>query len=91
VVSSKLIAVPGTPSISNVPMYPALPVEATPPHGPDSSPAQPCRTAQTHMPSCIVHDIQLGEAVHLGTNAPHLAPCLQASKAFTEDPDEAGE
>jgi len=90
VVSSKLIAALGTPSISNVPTYPALPVKATPPHGPDSSPAQPCRTARTHMPSCIVHDIQSGEAVHLGTNAPCLAPCLQASEAFAEDPDEAG-
>jgi len=28
--------------------------------------------------------------VHLGTNAPCLAPCLQASEAFAEDPDEAG-
>jgi len=28
--------------------------------------------------------------VHLGTNAPCLAPCLQASEAFTEDPDKAG-
>jgi len=89
-VSSELIAAPGTPSISNVPTYPALPVEATPPHGPDSLPAQPRRTARTHMPSCIVHDIQSGEAVHLGTNAPRLAPCLQASEAFTEDPDKAG-
>jgi len=89
-VSSELIAAPGTPSISNVPTYPALPVEATPPHGPDSSPAQLRRTARTHMPSCIMHDIQSGEAVHLGTNAPCLAPCLQASEAFAEDPDEAG-
>ena len=28
--------------------------------------------------------------VHLGTNAPRLAPCLQAPEAFVEDPDEAG-
>jgi len=28
--------------------------------------------------------------VHLGTNAPHLVPCLQASEAFAEDPDKAG-
>ena len=28
--------------------------------------------------------------MHLGTNAPRLAPCLQASEAFAEDPDEAG-
>jgi len=28
--------------------------------------------------------------VHLGTNAPCLMPCLQASEAFAEDPDEAG-
>jgi len=42
------------------------------------------------MPLCIVHNIQSGEAVHLGTNAPCLAPCLQASEAFAEDPDEAG-
>ena len=89
-VSSKLIAAPGTPSISNIPMYPTLPVEATPPHGLDSLPAQLRRTARTHMPLCIVHDIQSGEAVHLGTNAPCLAPCLQASEAFAEDPDKAG-
>jgi len=89
-VSSKLIAALGTPSISNVPTYPALPVEATPPYGPDSLPAQPCRTVRTHTPLCIMHDIQSGEAVHLGTNAPCLVPCLQASEAFAEDPDEAG-
>jgi len=89
-VSSKLIAAPGTPLISNIPTYPALPVKATPPHGLDSLPAQPRRTARTHMPLCIVHNIQSGEAVHLGTNAPRLAPCLQASEAFAEDPDEAG-
>jgi len=28
--------------------------------------------------------------VQLGTNTPCLAPCLQASEAFAEDPDEAG-
>jgi len=89
-VSSKLIAAPGSPSISNIPKYPTLPVEATPPHGPDSLPAQPHRTMWTHTPLCIIHDIQSGEVVHLGTNAPCLTPCLQASEAFTEDPDEAG-
>jgi hypothetical protein len=37
-----------------------------------------------------MHNTQSGEVVHLGTNAPHLAPCLQASEAFAEDPDKAG-
>jgi hypothetical protein len=43
-----------------------------------------------HMPSCIVYNIQPGEAVHLGTNTPHLVPCLQVSEAFAEDLDKAG-
>jgi hypothetical protein len=33
---------------------------------------------------------RVAHVVHLGTNTPCLAPCLQASKAFAEDPDEAG-
>jgi len=80
-VGSKQTAVPGTPSTSNAPQSS---------HGPDSSPAQLRRTTRTHTPLCIVHDIQSGDAVHLGTNTPRLAPCLQASEAFMEVPDKAG-
>jgi len=92
-VSSEQTAAPGTPSTSNALKSPASLVEATSPqlsHGLDSLPAQPCRTMCTHIPLYIVHNIQSGDVVHLGTNAPHLAPCLQASKAFAEVPDEAG-
>jgi len=80
-VGSEQTAVPGTPSTSNAPQSP---------HGPDSSPVQPHRTAHIHMPLCIMHDIQTEEVVHLGTNTLHLAPGLQAPGAFAEDPDEAG-
>ena len=88
---SEQAAAPGTPSNFNSPKSPASPYEAISPEGLDSLPAQSRRTARTHIRSCNAHDIWLGEAVHLGTNAPRLAPCLQASEAFAEDPDEAGE
>ena len=87
---SEQTAVPGTPSTFNSPKPLASPSEAISPEGLDSSPAQLHRTVRTHICSCNVHDIWLGEAVHLGTNAPRPAPCLQASEAFAEDLDEAG-
>ena len=87
---SEQAAAPGTPSNFNLPKSPASPYEAISPEGLDSLLAQLRRTAHTHMHSCIAHNIWLGEVVHLGTNAPHLMPCLQASEAFAEDPDEAG-
>ena len=87
---SKQTAAPGTPSTFNLPKSPASPYKAISPQGLNSSPAQSCRTAHTHMHLCIAYNIQSGEAVHLGTNTPHLVPCLQASEAFMEDPDEAG-
>src|SRR5712691_3356243 len=39
---------------------------------------------------CIEDDSQSEQVVQPGTNAPHLAPSLQAPGAFAEDPDEAG-
>ena len=87
---SEQAAAPGTPSNFNSPKSPASPYEAISPEGLDSSPAQSCRTVRTHIHLCNAHDIRLGEAVHLGTNAPRPAPCLQASEAFAEDPDKAG-
>ena len=89
-VGSEQTAVPDTPSNFNLPNLPASPYKAISLEGLDSLPAQSHRTACTHMHSCNTHDIQSGEAVHLSTNAPHLAPCLQASGAFAEDPDKAG-
>ena len=88
--SSEQIAAPGTPSTFYMCELPASSVKATSPQGLDSLPAQPRRTARTLEPSCIAHDLQSEEVVHPGTNVPCLAPCLQASEAFTEDPDEAG-
>ena len=88
--SSEQTAAPGTPSTFNLPKSPASPIEAISPQGLDSLPAQLRRTACTHMLPCIVHNTQPGEAVHLGTNTPPLAPCLQSSEVFVEDPDEAG-
>src|SRR5260221_763946 len=54
--------------------------------------AQPRRSMRTHKSSCIMieHDSQSEQVVQPGTNAPRLAPSLQAAGAFAEDPDEAG-
>src|SRR5260221_3736003 len=54
--------------------------------------AQPRRSMRTHKSSCIMieHDSQSEQVVQPGTNAPRLAPSLQAPGAFAEDPDEAG-
>jgi len=89
-VSSEQTAAPATPSTFSSPKSPASPLEATSPQGPDSSPAQLRRTVCTLKTSCIVHDIQTEEVVHLGTNPLRLTPSLQAPGAFAEDPDEAG-
>jgi len=37
-----------------------------------------------------MHNTQSGDAVHLGTNTPHLVPSLQCPGAFMEDPGESG-
>jgi len=89
-VSSKQTAAPATPSTFSLPKSPASPPKAASPQGPDSLPAQPRRTVRTLKTSCIVHNIQTEEVVHLGTNPLCLAPGLQAPGAFAEDPDEAG-
>src|SRR5260221_6307825 len=52
--------------------------------------AQSCRSMRTHKSSCIEHDSQSEQVMQPGTNAPRLAPSLQAPGAFAEDPDEAG-
>ena len=88
--SSEQTAAPGIPSTFDLPKSFVSPIEAISPQGLDSLPAQPRRTARTHTLPCIAHDTQPGEAVHLSTNAPPLAPCLQSSEVFAEDPDEAG-
>jgi hypothetical protein len=75
-VSSEQTAVPGTSSNFNLPKPPASATEAISPQGLDSLPAQLHRPTHTYMPSCIMYDTQPEEAVHLGTNAPCLVPCL---------------
>ncbi len=82
----------GTPHFSTHSHRPLrLPTWRPQPHHPSNPKrAQPRRSMRTHKSSCIEHDSQSEQVVQPGTNAPRLAPSLQAPGAFAEDPDEAG-
>jgi len=92
-ITDEQTAAPDNPSFCNT--FPSL---ATPADSEATAPspeqpqelAQPRRSTRTHKSSCIEHDYQSEQVVQHGTNAPRLAPSLQAPGAFAKDPDEAG-
>ncbi len=89
----KQTAAPDNPSFFNTFPSPAMPADletTVPSPEQPQAPAQERRSMRTHKPSCIEDDSQSEQVVQPGTNAPHLAPSLQAPGAFAEDPDEAG-